>query len=936
MIDHKTSVLIKSQLPGFVRDNPDYANFVLFLEAYYEWLEQEGNVTDRAKNLLSYKDIDQTTDEFLRYFTDDFMPYFPEGSLISRNEAIKVARQIYNSKGTPASYKFLFRILYNSNVDIFYTKEAVFKASGGNWFVPRSLKLSTNDTRWLSIKNYRILGETTKSIATIENSILTGDKIEVFISNIERLFNSGEYVTIVDNLNQTVLVQGQPLRAKIVGAISKIDVDAGNRGLLYQPGDPVIVYGGLNANIANPIGATASVETTTKGQVQRINVVKGGYGYGYGSANTLTRIGITNAAGATAEVVDIDPDQSKTANVSFIPSDTIGPKVNVQLGAANYNFSNIAVSNTNTTLANALSFLSFSLYPLSSISVTNGGGGISLIPQVSANSLYVTDTFGYSDIRALGILAPMVIENAGTGYTVNDTIIFTGGTGRGVYANITQVGISGQILNVEYIQRNNLYSRGGMGYKGDSVPQVTISSTNPAAANAVIKVPGILGEGATFSVIVDRVGSINNILVNTAGEDYESRPQVSLSVQDIVVANVNVSLLPKRDDILWQGDTFATATYKSVVDSISLLVRNGDQSLSQYNLRVFNYDGNPVPEKKLKYTKANTLIQMTMTGTPAGYETVYSTAPGLRNFGDGTAKATAQFLNGLIVGEGQYLDKNGHPSSYSVLQSQDYNNFTYILTVEKEISKYREILLNLLHPIGLQAIGKYRLNSNTDYVMRSTSGFLGGKPLQYLTGYNASGANVVTSFTQPSTNKVTITNMAGGNLTSIMVANTSILRVGPAVAPQIRSTIIAIDNSANTVTLRDNVYLTFANVAYVTANAGSNVINITSLTNTYNIFNNGAYSNTAYPLKDIVYVGDYVLVANNTEKSVSGINYSTGTITINGTLSANANSTISVRRNINTTDVHVYNEIDYQHIAVLVTDQEDRTITTEDDLIIVL
>jgi hypothetical protein len=178
--------------------------------------------------------------------------------------------------------------------------------------------------------------------------------------------------------------------------------------------------------------------------------------------------------------------------------------------------------------------------------------------------------------------------------------------------------------------------------------------------------------------------------------------------------------------------------------------------------------------------------------------------------------------------------------------------------------------------------------------------------------------------------------MAGANLNSIMVANTSILRVAPTVGPQIRSTIIAIDNSANTVTLRDNVYLTFANVAYVTANSGSNVINITSLTNTYNIFNNGAYSNTAYPLKDIVYVGDYVLVANNTEKSVSHIDYGAGTITINGTFSANANSTISVRRNINTTDVHVYNAIDYQHVATLVTEQDDRTLTTEDNRIIVL
>ena len=41
-----------------------YGNFVLFLKAYYEWLEQTNNVTDRSKNLLSYTDIDNTTQEF--------------------------------------------------------------------------------------------------------------------------------------------------------------------------------------------------------------------------------------------------------------------------------------------------------------------------------------------------------------------------------------------------------------------------------------------------------------------------------------------------------------------------------------------------------------------------------------------------------------------------------------------------------------------------------------------------------------------------------------------------------------------------------------------------------------------------------------------------------------------------------------------------------
>ena len=71
MIDsgQKTSLLVSSQLPEFIRDEPSYANFVTFLQAYYEWLEQNNNVTDRTKNLLNYKDVDTTTEEFIDYFT---------------------------------------------------------------------------------------------------------------------------------------------------------------------------------------------------------------------------------------------------------------------------------------------------------------------------------------------------------------------------------------------------------------------------------------------------------------------------------------------------------------------------------------------------------------------------------------------------------------------------------------------------------------------------------------------------------------------------------------------------------------------------------------------------------------------------------------------------------------------------------------------------
>jgi hypothetical protein len=217
------------------------------MQAYYEWMEQEGKVTNRAKNLLNYKDIDTTTEEFIDYFTNDFLPYFPQDILVDKYKAIKIAKELYQTKGIPASYQFLFRLLYNTDIEIFYTKDAVLKASAGSWYVAKSLKLNSLDTNLLNINNLRLFGETTKSIATVENSIISGTKTEVFISNIERLFQSGEFVRVVDNYNQDVLFGGQPLRAKIVGQISQVRIDSNNRGLLYEVGDPVVVYNGLTS-----------------------------------------------------------------------------------------------------------------------------------------------------------------------------------------------------------------------------------------------------------------------------------------------------------------------------------------------------------------------------------------------------------------------------------------------------------------------------------------------------------------------------------------------------------------------------------------------------------------------------------------------------------------------------------------------------------------
>ena len=933
--NQKTSLLVSSQLPEFVRDDPQYANFVLFLKAYYEWLEQEKNITDRTKNLLNYKDIDKTPDEFVEYFYNDFLSYFPKDILADKTKVAKIAKELYRSKGTPASYEFLFRVLYDSPVDFFLTKDAVLRASDGEWYISKSLNIASSDINFLNIKNYSVFGETTKSLATIENSVFDGVKTIIYISNIQRGFQSGEFIRILDSNNQPIKVNGQILTAKIVGQVNRIDIDPDSRGLLYRPGDPIGIIGGLNS--ATGDSASAVVYATTKGSLQNIRVINGGYGYRNSPNTTIT---ITPSSGATAIVTSVNPDPRKSANVTLIPSDTIQNQSLIKLNANNYNFVANASANLNCSLANAFNFLSFTTYPISSVLLTNSGTGFSAAPTIDASSLFPTDnTAIIGNIKNLGILAPIQIENAGQYYRANDTIVLTGGSGTGAHANIISVNARGSIIAVDYTYTNpnaaiQFYPLGGSNYQQTSVPTVTVVSSNVAAANAVLTIPGILGDGATFGSTVDRIGSISSIQVTDPGADYIQVPAVTLKVQDLCVNNVHISSLPKNGDIIYQGASQETATYFATVDSISTLYNLANTSASMYRLRVLNYNTSPNFNEKLKVKNKNIYIDLNNQYSTYNTSTRFDST-GVITYGDGTAKANAIFIDGLVSADGQYIGTRGQLSSFDVLQSQDYNNYTYEITLEKEISNYRDILLNLLHPTGTKVLGRFVMRADGLDNFTSEAVTDQGHTLGYYTGDPGSYVTMEANFNNASNNIVKFNALVGANLEYILATNSRLVMTDTNGFIISSSVISVLDGDANTAVISDNVWLSYANVAYITANAGGNVINITTLTDSYDIINNGIYTDPAYPLKDILHIGDTVLFANNTGKTVTSINYTTGKVYVNTNFANASTSLMSVNRTFSTTNVLIFGPLGTQYYPEI-TDEFGNTITTEDDQLILL
>jgi len=1185
--NQKQSLLVPYELPKFISEDPNYANFTLFLKAYYEWMEQQNNVLDYTKSLLEYMDVDTTTQEFLNYFINDFMSYFPQDILSDPRKVIKIAKQLYQSKGTPASYQFLFRVLYNTDVDFFYTQDAVLKASGGKWYVPRSLKLATSDPNFLNIQNLRVFGNFSKSIATVEAATYDGTKTEVFISNIERLFQSGETITVVDNRNQPVYfkdgqistantVGSETLTALIVGQISQVLINPKNRGLYYSAGDPVVFDGGLNVNTPNPVGASAQVGSVTVGSIQSIAIQNGGYGYTYstaatspGNANTevaFTNIGGTSPKAPVAVVGGVDTTQQ--ANATFIPIDSLLLKEHIVLGNSNYYFaagnyltvpqpiqfannefvyqgtsnatstfngqvtnmdpannvlllvqhtrgtinntapligvntgavryllayegegtnnvriqyangqfyigegvyqgSNLANStfsasilsintnagagnnilqltnlvgtmnvgqplhgyssgvnantylfttaNANTTMAQAFSFTNFPTYPITSIIVENQGGGLTQAPTVEVESLYTEDEYSQSNLANLGILAPIQIINAGSGYQVNDQILLLGGSGQGANAIVTSCnGSTGAITSIQYVpqQAGNPYPLGGMGYfnglpdvvvKRLATGNVTVSNTsntvvgngtnfltqmttgallttntnivlgtvqsiinantllltsNAATSNvatnfylgsSVLAVPGYLGSGATFVSIANRIGEVTSFNITDNGQDYISAPKVSLTVQDLIVSNVSQVFLPSAGQTIYQGANTNVASFLATVDSIFVLENAYPTSNTVYQLRVYNYTSKPNFDLPLKIDTLGANYRLVANYTNihntsfvnTGEDSRFDSANGIMIYGDGHAKANATFLNGLVIGNGQYLDNSGQPSGFDVLQSTDYNNFTYEITLEKEIAKYRDVLLNLLHPSGMQVLGRYSMKSNGHLNFGIVDALQGGLPMDYYANTGTIATMVGGTANTPSNNIIQFGNLYGANLANIFVANSSTINFeyGPNYDDCISSLVVAVDGTS--ITIQDNVWTYFANVATSTGYNGNNyTLNITTLTGSYDIVNNGNYSNTAYPMMDVIRVGDVVYV-NNSNAIVTTVNYnyaydnngnlvSYGTVNLNSGLANGANGLVSISRTMTSLyeDIQVFGPVGTQYFVQLIT-QDGKTLTDQ-------
>jgi len=529
MTNNKISNIISSQAPAFVK--ADHEQFITFLEHYYKFNEQANNtlrfggVVERTKSLLDYIDIDRTHDDTAEILYERFLKFIPKSALANKSLLVKHILDFYRAKGTEKGLKFLLRIILGKEVErIYYPKRDILRGSDGKWFIRKSLRVesilydSVEDASYTTMELFisrqatGVVSGATATVESVNRFFDQGRQInELFLSNIRGTFDEGESVsTAFTDINGVDHTLSATIFAGVVLSIAVI-----NGGLNYSVGDPVVI----DSPVSGGSGATGLVSRVSSGNIANVRVVYGGAGFQIGNPILLVGGG---GSGANIAVSNVDNSGLYHTNTYNLYTSTIAIEANTQIGNAVY--SNLIAANANTTLANSLSYFTFTnLGPVTDVSVISGGNNYISIPSY--------DTQANTILREMGILARMNIANAGTEYRVGDIIKFTNtmtGSGFGANGVITSVdtGSSNLITGVAFTA-NVGWALGGYGYQQDDLPTTSITTAN--GSGAVIDVLAILGDGESYTINTAAIGRIETISVVDEGSGYSESPTVNLS-----------------------------------------------------------------------------------------------------------------------------------------------------------------------------------------------------------------------------------------------------------------------------------------------------------------------------------------------------------------------------------------------------------------------
>ena len=324
------------------------------------------NPVENIQDLLNYRDIDKTVDNFLTHFQYEFLNTLPQNldSNLDKHTIIKNAKFLYGLKGTREGNDLFFRMLFNEKADTVYPREQILRVSDGKWSTSKIIRVidSIGDTK--NLIGRTITGLISGSIAIVEDVRkfqIGADNISEIILNMDTLtgnFTIGEQIIGTQYNTDTIYI-----RANITGLPSVPTVVTS--GSLYSESESISIVGGGE-------GAIVQIDSVGHGSITDFFIDNSGINYKIGDDIVFDNTN-TNGGAAQAKVAIV--------NGGILLEDSSGDIVFEDTTTAKDNYSgNILVQESGTGDGDIIkirlinSGFNYTSLPVLSITSTSGSG----------------------------------------------------------------------------------------------------------------------------------------------------------------------------------------------------------------------------------------------------------------------------------------------------------------------------------------------------------------------------------------------------------------------------------------------------------------------------------------------------------------------------------------------------------------------------------
>ena len=711
-VEKTISNFVQKQFPQFYQD--EGPNFILFLQAYYEWMESNTPLVDSsnnvilntsnsntappiygARNLLDYRDIDNTLDAFLSHFQTKYLYGIPFNVIINQRFLLKHILDVYRSKGSIQCYRLLFKLIYDQDIEVYLPGVDLLRPSDGTWVQQKYIEVSDNGNL-SALTNKTIVGITSNTYAVVESVV--SEKINknivntIYISNIKPVnasFLINEKIVSTNQLANTTTAANSIANSPIVlGSLDGVKIL--NGGQNFKIGDTLkIVHRDPTNNQIISFGTggylkVTGLTTSSNGQLN-INIIDGGFGYTAGAnAFIYNGTGDTTGTGATFSVGSINYTEVVSYN-----TDVIADYLNTSIQAASYNFPSYPAANLSFAINSVLSYSNDTFGTVSSLNNVKTGSGYTnqaytfvrstLLSKLQSGTLSYSSTsntvtgtsttfttlFSNNDVIFLqansfaNTYEYQIIKNV-----VSDTVLT-------LYGPPMRTAASGTYRLAPSVFPSNFAKYEPIMYRADNTTDglnANIQASSVSGGNT-ISTAIALDSGKAYvtneTITAYLYGSVNSVIITAAGLNYSVNDAIIFASSDTTVnpASGYVSSVNATTGAITSINITNTGSGYNNTPNVRVQTQTGVHALLSCTLSEFK----PTVQVQGQVIKAGE-------GRQRGY---WSTTKG--------------FLN----------------SDKYIQDSYFYQDYSYQIKVATALSKYKSILYDTFHPAGSELFGEY-------------------------------------------------------------------------------------------------------------------------------------------------------------------------------------------------------------------------------------